>query len=133
MAHLKKMFLCLKARLSSSRFRLHKLRSNFQTKNNDDSVGAFQVGTLLVFHIGLKLVENNDAVILRQKKDRIFLNQTLISLFKNGPTPASFFVYFCSFQTQNLQKKTVGFSGIRTRIVRVEGKHADHQTTTTAL
>ena len=43
-----------------------------------------------------------------------------------------FFVHFCSFQKQNLQKKTVDFSGIQTRIVRVEGKQTDHLTTTTA-
>ena len=43
-----------------------------------------------------------------------------------------FFVHFCSFQKQNLQKKTVDFSGIQTRIVRVEGKQTDHLTTATA-
>ena len=32
----------------------------------------------------------------------------------------------------NLYRKTVGISGIRTRIVGVEGEHADHLTTTTA-
>ena len=32
-----------------------------------------------------------------------------------------------------LYRKTVGFNGIRTRIVGVEGKHPDHLTTTTAL
>ena len=42
------------------------------------------------------------------------------------------FVYFCSYQTQIFQKKTVGFSGIQTRIVGVEGEHADHLTNTTA-
>ena len=30
------------------------------------------------------------------------------------------------FSNTNLQKKTVGFTAIRTRIVRVEGEHADH-------
>ena len=40
-------------------------------------------------------------------------------------------VYFHSFQTQILQK-TVDVSRIRTRIIRVEHKHADHLTTTTA-
>ena len=43
------------------------------------------------------------------------------------------FVYFLSFQTQIVQKKTVGVSGIRTRIVGVTGERADHLTTTTAL
>ena len=41
------------------------------------------------------------------------------------------FVYFRSFQTI-YRIKTVGFSGIRTRIVGVEGEHADHLNTTTA-
>ena len=45
--------------------------------------------------------------------------------------PGLFFVYFRSFLTQNLQK-TVRVSGIRTRIVRVEGEHTDRLTTTTA-
>ena len=45
--------------------------------------------------------------------------------------PGLFFVYFRSFLTQNLQK-TVRVSGIRTRIVRVEGEHTDRWTTTTA-
>ena len=44
--------------------------------------------------------------------------------------PGLFFVYFRSFQTIN-RIKTVNFSGIRTRIVRIEGEHADHLTTTT--
>ena len=43
------------------------------------------------------------------------------------------FVYFRSFQTQMFTEKMVGFSGIRTRIVGVEGEHAYHLTTTTAL
>ena len=51
--------------------------------------------------------------------------------FSNGPTPASFFAYFVFFK-QILQKKTEGVSGIQTRIVGVEGEHADHLTTTTA-
>ena len=45
--------------------------------------------------------------------------------------PASFCL-FPFFSYTNFTEKTVGFSGIRTRIVRVEGKHADHLTTTTA-
>ena len=46
------------------------------------------------------------------------------------PTPA-FFVYFRFFHTQILQKKLY-VSRIRTRIIGVEWKHADHLTTTTA-
>ena len=41
-----------------------------------------------------------------------------------------FFVYFCSFLSQILIGKTVDISGIRTRIVRIEGELADHLTTT---
>ena len=52
--------------------------------------------------------------------------------FERMGQPRPLFLYFCSFQTQILQKKTVGFSGIRTRIVGVEYEHADHLTTTTA-
>ena len=42
--------------------------------------------------------------------------------------PGLFIVYFCSFQTQILYKD---FSRIRTRIIRVDGEHADHMTGTT--
>ena len=46
--------------------------------------------------------------------------------------PGPLLVYFRSFQTQLLQKKTLDVSGIRTRIVGVEGQDADHLTSTTA-
>ena len=46
--------------------------------------------------------------------------------------PQPLFVYFRSFQTQILQKKTTAFSGIWTRIVGIEGEQAHHLTTTTA-
>ena len=42
------------------------------------------------------------------------------------------FVHFRSFQ-QQIYSKIVDFSGIRTRIVRVEGKYDDHLTTTVVL
>ena len=42
-----------------------------------------------------------------------------------------FFVYFYPFQTISMNKNC-RLSGIRTRIVLVEGEHADHLTTTTA-
>ena len=51
--------------------------------------------------------------------------------FKMGRT-RPLFVYFRSFQTQLLQKKKLAFGRIRTRIVVVEGKQADHLTTTMA-
>ena len=41
-----------------------------------------------------------------------------------------FFICFRSFQKQILQKKLVGVSQIRTRIIRVEGKQTDRFTTT---
>ena len=50
---------------------------------------------------------------------------------KSGPTPASFLFIFVLFK-HNYSEKIVGFSGIQTRIVGVEGEHADHLTTTTA-
>ena len=40
------------------------------------------------------------------------------------------FVFFGLF-THKFDRKNAGFSGIRTRIVGVEGNHADHLTTTT--
>ena len=45
--------------------------------------------------------------------------------------PRPLLVYFRSFQ-QQFYRKIVDLSGIRTRIVGVEGEHADHLTTTTA-
>ena len=53
-------------------------------------------------------------------------------MFLNGPIPASFFFIFVLFKHKFYRKKTEGFSRIQTRIVRVECKHADHLTTTTA-
>ena len=53
------------------------------------------------------------------------------SLFRNGPTPASFCL-FSFFSNTNFTEKDEGVSGIRTRIVGVEDKSADHLTTTTA-
>ena len=53
-------------------------------------------------------------------------------LKKSGPTPASFLFIFVLFK-HNFTEKTVGFSGIRTRVVRVEGEQADYLTTIRAL
>ena len=52
----------------------------------------------------------------------------LLNRHINRLTPSSF-----SFFSNHLQNKTVGFSGIQTRIVREVGEHADHLTTTAAL
>ena len=65
-------------------------------------------------------------VIFNPKNNEI---RYAIGSFLNGPTPASSFVYF----QHKFYKKTVGFSRTWTRIVGVEGKQADHLTTTTAL
>ena len=54
------------------------------------------------------------------------------TLFKiNRPALASFLL-FSVFSNTNFTEITVGVTGIQTRIVNVEGKHADHLTTTTA-
>ena len=45
--------------------------------------------------------------------------------------PGLFLFIFVLFK-HKFYRKTVGFSGIRTGIVRLEGEHADHLTTTTA-
>ena len=43
--------------------------------------------------------------------------------------PVLFFIYFCSIHT--IYRINIAyFSSIRTRIVEVEGEHADHLTTT---
>ena len=49
--------------------------------------------------------------------------------FAKRTNPGIFFIPFRYFQTIS-QNKTYGLRVIRTRIVRVEGKHADHLTTT---
>ena len=42
------------------------------------------------------------------------------------------FCLFSFFSSRNCTEITVDFSGIQTQIVRVDGEHADHLTTTTA-
>ena len=46
--------------------------------------------------------------------------------------PRPLFVYFHSFETQFFIEKIGNVSWIRIRIVRVEGEHSEHLTTTTA-
>ena len=46
--------------------------------------------------------------------------------------PRPHFCLFSFFSNTNFTETTVGFSGIRTRIIGVEGKHADHLATTTS-
>ena len=50
--------------------------------------------------------------------------------FLKWPFPAAFSFYVRCFQTV-LRDKTFDFSGIWTRIIKVEGEHTDHLTTTT--
>ena len=47
--------------------------------------------------------------------------------------PRTLFVYFLVCSNKNITEKTVAVSGIQTRIVRVEGEHADHLATTRLL
>ena len=56
--------------------------------------------------------------------------QFILSFFKMGQ-PRHFFVYLRSFQAK-FYRKIVILSGIRTRIIRVEGELSDHLTITTA-
>ena len=51
-------------------------------------------------------------------------------IFLKGADPGLLFVYFVLFK-HNFTEKTVGFSGIQTRIIRLEGVHCDHLTTNT--
>ena len=46
--------------------------------------------------------------------------------FLKGANPVLFSFIFQFFSKTNFTVKTVGFSMIRTQIVRVEGEHADH-------
>ena len=56
--------------------------------------------------------------------------QEVVEVFLMGqPRPFSLFSFFSS---THITEETVGSSRILTRILRVEGKHADHLNTTTA-
>ena len=84
--------------------------------------------------------------LTKMTKERTFSHKLVTTLSTNKATTYSylslsllctkkanlclFFVYFCSFLSQILIGKTVDISGIRTRIVRIEGELADHLTTT---
>ena len=58
-----------------------------------------------------------------------FWNSTVFLKKIGQPWPHFVFSFFSN---TNFTEKIVGFSGFRTRIVGVEGEHADHLTTTTA-
>ena len=66
-------------------------------------------------------------IILVTRLAEVKLQRTFLS----GPAPASFCL-FSFFSHTNFIEKTVGIRGIQTRIIGVEGEHADHLTTTTA-
>ena len=66
-------------------------------------------------------------IILVTRLAEVKLQRTFLS----GPAPASFCL-FSFFSHTNFTEKTVGIRGIQTRIIGVEGEHADHLTTTTA-
>ena len=57
-------------------------------------------------------------------RDNVFL--------KKMGQPQHLFCFFLFFSNTKFSVKTVDFSGIRTRIVGLEGEHAGHLTTTTA-
>ena len=62
---------------------------------------------------------------------RVHIYIDLLTVFlKNEPTPASFCL-FSFFSNTNFTENTLDIRGIRTRIIGVEGEHADHLTTTT--
>ena len=64
--------------------------------------------------------------------DKCSLPRTIVpTLFFKWTKPGLFLFIFVLFK-QKFYIKTVGVSGIQTRIVGVEGEHADHFTTTTA-
>ena len=56
----------------------------------------------------------------------------LYLLGTNDGISSKAFLLFASTGLFYFYRKTVGFSRIRTQIIRVEGEHADHLTTTTA-
>ena len=56
---------------------------------------------------------------------RVILYNRKIFFFKNWANPGLFLFIFVLFNN-NFTEKIVDFSGNRTRIVGVEGEHADH-------
>ena len=66
---------------------------------------------------------------VEKKWKKLINNSVEFQVSNNGPTTASF-VYFRSNQVQFYRK--IVFGRIRTRIVSVQGEHADHLSTTTA-
>ena len=77
----------------------------------------------------MKIKKDANAIRLWVK---LWTNETNVQTgFFQWANPGLFFVYFRSFQYQ-FYRKIVDLSWILTRIIGVEGKHAEHLTTTTA-
>ena len=91
--------------------------NNFTYKNLWDKLSFCIVGTY--------------CVLMLIGKKTFYSNCIFKYFLKKWANPGLFFVYFRSFQTQ-YYRKTIDFSGIRTRIVGKEDEHADHLATTTA-
>ena len=101
---------------------MHELRSHLRTEQ-PAGTSRTNCPTFNVFGIGPDEIAK---CTCRGKNDFKFL----YSCRKPGALPGSLFVYFGSLQ--QIYRKIANFSGIRTRIVEVEGKHTNHLTTTTA-
>ena len=65
-----------------------------------------------------------------EKIKNIFLSPSKVYFWMGQPRPLFRWILF--FSNTNFTEKTVGFSGIWTWIVRVEGEHTDHLTTSAA-
>ena len=69
----------------------------------------------------------------RSSKNQIYiLGGFNFSIFLNGPDPPASFCLFSFFSSTEITENLSGFGRIRTGIVRIEGEHAYHLTTTTA-
>ena len=60
------------------------------------------------------------------------LNRLLNSVWQLLKVGPGLFCLFTFFSHTDFTEITVGMSGIRTQLVKVDGKHADHLTNTTA-
>ena len=88
---------------------------------------CFRFGIRASWSINLKDKKwrKRDTNILRESL--FFKDKSVFVFLLKGPTPASFSFLFVFYKNRSEK-----FSRIQTRIVRVEGKDADHYTTTTA-
>ena len=72
------------------------------------------------------------ALLLLLNPQDLSFGPDIDKFFKNVPTPA-YFCLFSFFSNTIFTEKTVGFRGIWTRIIGLEGKHADRLTTSKSL